>query len=305
MKKALLLFLSNILSIMAFGQTDLSQFLKENNIKARETEDGIHYILQQKGVGVYPQKGDYVMVRFKASLLNGVVFDQSDEDEPFIFQVGNREVIRGFDKAVQLLKAGGKGIFYIPPQLGYREQGVRDRVPPNSPLKYEIELVQIMDFEAYDQYMRKLEEIERREYEYEKARIAQRDRKLIQDYVKAHHPNAVILPSGLSYAIVAGGDGPTAQKGQRLKVLYEGFLLDGTPIETPSSKKNYEFYLGAGSVMPGWEEGLQYFSKGSEGWLVIPSQMAYGAMSIKEDNIDIPPNAVLVFWIKVLEIMDH
>ncbi|GAB4249179.1 MAG: hypothetical protein Kow0027_11950 [Saprospiraceae bacterium] len=305
MKKILLLLLSNILVSFTFSQTDLSQFLKENKIKTRETEEGIHYVLHEKGVGVYPEKGDYVMVRFKASLLNGVVFDQSNEDEPFIFQVGNREVIRGFDKAVRLLKAGGKGTFYIPSELGYRQQGVRDRVPPNSPLKYEIELVQIMDYEAYDQYMRRLDEREQREYEYEQARIAQRDRQLIQDYIREHHPNAVTLPSGMSYAIIAKGTGPKAKKGQRLKVMYEGFLLDGTPIENPSSKKNYEFYLGTGSVMPGWEEGLQHFNKGAEGWLIIPSQMAYGAMAIKEDNIDIPANAVLVFWVKVLEILDH
>ncbi len=305
MKKVSLLIVSGILAITAWSQTDLVLFLKENNIKTRETEDGIHYLLEQKGVGVYPHSGDYVMVRFKASLLNGDVFDRSDEDEPFLFQVGNREVIRGFDKAVQLLKAGGKGTFYIPPELGYREQGVRDRVPPNSPLKYEIELVQIMDYEAYDQFMRKLEERERREYEYEQARIARRDRQLIQEYIREHHPGAVTLPSGLSYVIVAEGNGPPAKKGQRLKVMYEGFLPDGTPIEHPSSKKNYEFYLGSGSVMAGWEEGLRHFNKGAEGWLIIPSQMAYGAMSIKEDNIDIPANAILVFWVKVLEILDH
>ncbi len=305
MKLLLPLMVSNILAFAAFSQTDLARFLKDNNIKTRETGEGIHYILEQKGVGQYPQKGDYVMVRFKASLLNGQVFDQSTEGEPFIFQVGNREVIRGFDKSVQLLKTGGKGTFYLPPSLGYREQGVRDKVPPNSPLKYEIELVQIMDYEAYDQYMRKLEERERREYEYERARIAQRDRKLIADYIKEKGLHATVLPSGLGYAILSEGEGLVAKTGQRLKVEYEGFLLNGTPIEQPSAKKNYEFYLGAGTVMPGWEEGLQHFRKGSEGWLIIPSQLAYGAMAIKEDHIDIPANSPLVFWVKVLEILDH
>lgn len=305
MKTPLLLILLNTFTVTAIGQSDLKEFLLENNINTSETSDGIHYQIEKNGVGAYPKAGDYVMVRFTASLLNGYVFDRSDEDEPFIFRVGNREVIRGFDKAVTLLKTGGKGTFYLPPELGYREQGVRDRVPPNSPLKYEIELVQIMNFEEYDQYMRKLEEIERREFEYERARIAQRDQELIKNYLQEHYPNAIVLPSGVGYVIVNTGRGPTPKAGQRLKVLYEGFLLDGTPIENPSTKKNYEFYLGAGSVMPGWEEGLKYFNEGSEGWLIIPSEMAYGPMSIKEDNIDIPANSVLLFWVKVLEILEN
>lgn len=305
MKKILLLFICNILSAIAISQTNLNQFLSQNNIKTRETEDGMHYILQEKGVGVFPQSGDYVMVRFTASLLSGKVFDQSDTDEPFIFQIGNREVVKGFDKSVQLLKAGGKGTFFIPPNLGYKEQGVRDRVPPNSPLKYEIELVQIMDFEAYDQYMRKLEDRERREYEYQQDHIAQNDRNLIAEYLKEKNIQAVTLPSGLSYTIEKEGSGPLAKSGNRIKVLYEGFLTNGTPIEIPSSKKNYEFYLGNGSVMPGWEEGLQYFNKDAEGWLFIPSNLAYGAMPIKEGNIDIPKNAIIVFWVKVLEILNH
>lgn len=300
------LFLTGCFSVAASpAQSSLEDFLSQQGIKTQSSTEGLHYVIHDPGVGVYPKGGNYVMIRFSASLLNGNIFDKSEEDEPFLFQVGNREVILGLDYAVQLLKAGGKGTFYLPAVLGYGQKGVGEIVPPGSPLVYEVELVQIMDFEEYDDYMRKLEEQERREHEYEKQLIFQRDLATIATYVKNNHLSVSALPSGLSYAIVAKGNGRFAQSGDRLKVQYEGFLADGSPIESPSEKKTYEFFLGNGTVMKGWEEGLRYFNKGAEGWLLIPSALAYGQLSIKEGNIHIPKNSTLIFRVCLLDIIEN
>ena len=55
-------------------------------------------------------------------------------------------------------------------------------------------------------------------------------------------------------------------------------------------------------MIKGWDEGLHYFRKGGEGWLLIPSKFAYGRMSIKEDGVNIPADSVLAFKLKIIDI---
>lgn len=303
--RIVLCLLLHVLVQSVHAQTTIQDLVASTNLSLEKTSEGIYYHIEELGVGLYPKDGDYVMIRFKASLPDGRVFDESDPNEPFLFQVGNREVIKGLERAVQLLKPGGKGIFFIPSELGYGERGVGDVVPPHSPLIYELELLQIMDFQAYDDFMRKLEERERREFEYEQERIFRRDLQTIDQLIKARKLHCEKLPSGLAYCITKKGKGPNAKPGDRLKVSYEGFLADGRPIQLPAEERTYEFFLGQGSVMDGWEEGLLHFNEGAEGWLFIPSKLAYGPLSIQEEGIDIPSNAVLVFRIKVLSIRHY
>ncbi|MFQ5448896.1 MAG: FKBP-type peptidyl-prolyl cis-trans isomerase, partial [Saprospiraceae bacterium] len=277
-------------------------YFRQHHLQPQPAKEGVYYTLERPGTGNFPKRGDYALVRFKAMLLDGTVFDQSEPGKDFVFQVGNHEVIRGFDRAVQLLKNGGKGTFYIPAGLGYRQQGVGDVVPPDSPLIYEVELLQIMDFEQYDKYMRELDEQERVEYERQQKEQFNTDLRLIATYAAAHHLKVKSTGSGLSYVITQPGKGENARPGDRLKVAYEGYLANGELFAKSPEGVPYEFFLGIGKVMDGWEEGLQFFNKGAEGWLLIPSRLGYGPTPIKEDNISIPANSVLVFKVKVVEV---
>lgn len=280
----------------------LEVYLQNNHLVTQSTADGLHYILQEVGRGASPTDGQYALINFKAMLLDSTVFDQSEPDEPFIFQVGNREVIKGLDKAVRLLKKGGSAIFYLPSNLGYMHYGIKDRVPPNSSLIYEVELLDIMDFDQYDQYMRQLEERERVEFEQQEKAQFQKDLQIIEEYAAAHQLKTKRTPSGLSYAISKPGKGENAKPGKLLTVVYEGFLANGAAFEKSTEGRPYEFVLGQGKAMDGWEEGLRFFNKGSEGWLLIPSKLAYGPLAIQEAAISIPANSVLIFKIKLLDL---
>ncbi len=275
----------------------LENFLLENNLKTKSTPDGLHYLTRSPGAGVSSKDGDYVLIRYKAMLLDSTVFDESEPGNPFVFQVGNREVIKGLDHGVQLMKMGEKTTFFIPPSLGYQQYGVEGSVPPNSPLLYEVELLDVMDFDQYDRYMRELEEQERVEFEHRKKAQFNTDIRLIEEYAAANQLRTKRTPSGLSYVITKPGKGTPAKKGNRLKINYEGYFLDGNLFE--ASEKPYEFTLGAARVIEGWEEGLQFFNKGSEGWLLVPSKLAYGPVPVGK----IPANSVVIFKIKVLEIL--
>ncbi len=298
MKKPQLLALLLLLGAsLLFAQSDsplsLKDYLQKSNLATQSTPDGIHYLLSKKGNGKAPVTGEYVLLQYRAMLLDSTVFDQSEEGNPLVFQVGNHEVIKGLDLGVQLLKKGGSATLYLPPSLGYQQYGAQG-VPPDAALIYEVELLDVMDFDQYDRYMRALEERERAEYEQGRVEQFQKDLKAIEAYAAAHGLIVRRTNSGLSYAITKQGKGAAPRPGASLKVAYEGFLLDDTVFD---QSENYAFTLGAAKVIQGWEEGLQFFSPGSEGWLLVPSKLAYGPIPVGK----VPANSALVFKVKMLK----
>ncbi len=81
-------------------------------------------------------------VNYRGTLIDGTEFDSSYErGKPSTFQV--RKVIKGWREALLLMKEGAKWELYIPPDLGYGKRSPRDRIPPNSALIYEVELLSV------------------------------------------------------------------------------------------------------------------------------------------------------------------
>jgi FKBP-type peptidyl-prolyl isomerase-like protein len=95
------------------------------------------------GTGKQAVSGDTVRVNYKGMLADGTVFDSSAGRDPFEFKLGSNMVVKGFDRAVQGMRAGGKRRVKIPPNLAYGSRGSPPRIPPNAPLIFEIELVEI------------------------------------------------------------------------------------------------------------------------------------------------------------------
>ncbi|MFT4667522.1 MAG: FKBP-type peptidyl-prolyl cis-trans isomerase FkpA [Polaribacter sp.] len=276
----------------------IEEYLNANELKAQISDKGVYYHLDNHGNGAQPQRGDYVKVRFKGMLLNGKVFDQSPEKEPFVFQLGYRQVILGWEHGIPLFPVGSKGSLYVPAEMAYGSQGV-GMVPPNTPLLFEIELLDILTFEEYDDHLVEMEKKQRRKFEEEKERQFKADKKIIQEYIISNKiKKAKRDDSGVSYALSKKGKGDLPKKSDLVEVSYKGYLTDGSVFD----KGKYTVELGKGKVIKGWEKGLPYFKNGSKGWIIVPSKLAYGPRSIEEDNISIPGNSVLVFEIEILEI---
>jgi FKBP-type peptidyl-prolyl cis-trans isomerase len=90
------------------------------------------------------------------------------------------------------------------------------------------------------------------------------------------------------------GDGAEAKKGNTISVNYTGTLEDGTEFETGS----YEFQLGAGRVIEGWDKGFDGMKVGGQRKLIIPPEMGYGS----QDMGVIPPNSTLIFEVELLDV---
>lgn len=97
----------------------------------------------QEGTGDAVQAGDTVDVLYTGMLTDGSVFDASSlhGNQPFRFTVGTGYVIKGWDQGLVGMKAGGKRILVIPPELGYGAAGMGSAIPPNATLVFEVVLV--------------------------------------------------------------------------------------------------------------------------------------------------------------------
>jgi len=120
------------------------EFLAANGAKEGVTTlpSGLQYKELSAGEGKTPAPDSRVTVNYRGTLIDGSVFDSSYErDKPSTLEV--RKVIKGWREALQLMKEGAKWELYIPPDLGYGKGGRDKRIPPNSALIFEVELLSV------------------------------------------------------------------------------------------------------------------------------------------------------------------
>lgn len=117
--------------------------------KVMKTESGLRYIDDTVGSGDEAVSGKLTTVHYTGWVLGandqqGVKFDSSkDHGQPFSFLLGGGQVIKGWDEGVKGMKVGGKRTLLIPSALGYGTRGAGGAIPPNTDLKFEVELIAV------------------------------------------------------------------------------------------------------------------------------------------------------------------
>jgi len=107
-------------------------------------------------------------------------------------------------------------------------------------------------------------------------------------------------PSGLSYKDINVGEGDSPKTGQTVEVHYTGWLEDGQKFDSSVDRHEpFQFVLGQGQVIPGWDEGVATMKVGGKRELIIPSTLAYGNRGVPGA---IPPDATLKFEVELLKI---
>jgi FKBP-type peptidyl-prolyl cis-trans isomerase len=108
----------------------------------------------------------------------------------------------------------------------------------------------------------------------------------------------ITTKSGLKYQVFKKGDGPEAKSGQTVSVHYTGRLTNGKKFDSSVDRgQPFEFPLGQGAVIKGWDEGVAGMKVGERRQLTIPAELGYGDRGA---GPDIPPGATLVFDVELL-----
>jgi peptidylprolyl isomerase len=107
-----------------------------------------------------------------------------------------------------------------------------------------------------------------------------------------------VTDSGLKYYDFEEGSGPEIEPSSQVLVDYTGWLEDGAMFDSSVGKQPFSLVVGTGSVIQGWDEGLQGMKLGGRRQLVIPAELAYG----ESGSGPIPPNAVLIFEVEIVDV---
>jgi FKBP-type peptidyl-prolyl cis-trans isomerase FkpA len=111
---------------------------------------------------------------------------------------------------------------------------------------------------------------------------------------------SIKTPSGLVIEDLVVGTGGLAASGQQVSVHYTGWLLDGTKFDSSKDRgRAFQFSLGKGDVIRGWDEGVAGMKVGGKRKLTIPPDLGYGARGA---GGVIPPNATLLFEVELLAV---
>lgn len=123
------------------GEAFLAENVKKDGVKV--TESGLQYEVLNQGTGNIPSEKDRVRVHYTGKLPNGTVFDSSvQRGQPAEFPVNG--VITGWIEALKMMPVGSKWRLVIPANLAYGERGAGASIPPNTPLEFDVELLDIL-----------------------------------------------------------------------------------------------------------------------------------------------------------------
>ncbi|HAC14369.1 MAG TPA: peptidylprolyl isomerase [Bacteroidetes bacterium] len=222
----------------------------------------------QLGTGTPVDSGDYFQAHYIGYLESGEIFDSSYErNTPINFQLGKGQIIQAWELGIEGMRAGGKRMITTPSELAYGETGIPGIIPAESTLRFEIEMLNVIKPPA----MWELPSSNRRSTESE-----------------------------IEYIIVSNGSGNKPNSNDQVVVNYSGYLEDNTLFDSSYLRQMpFEFRLGTGYVIRGWEEMISDMRPGEKRTVFIPSTQAYGESGIPGT---IPPNETLRFDIELIEV---
>lgn len=264
----------------------------------KKTENGLYYKVHTHGDDTTKARvGDILTlkmcVRAKGKELDTVLFNSNMLPFPYKIQLSNPMYKGDFQEGVAMLSKGDSATFILFQDSIFKNTQKPAFLKAEDNLMMDIKIINIQSKEEYDKEMQLQMQQQQAAVEQLKVKETEELNKYISDNKIKVKPS----PSGLYYIEQKKGTGPKAEKGKRVTVHYTGTLINGTKFDSSLDRnKPFEFVLGQGEVIPGWDEGIALMKAGGKARFIIPSSLGYG----ERGQGSIPSCATLIFDVELL-----
>jgi FKBP-type peptidyl-prolyl cis-trans isomerase FkpA len=270
-----------------------------------ESENGFKYIHHIQNEGPKPQVGEYAYFHIEVLLDDTLLQSSRKNNDTPLAQIPTAEQAKLQPNPVTdvlPLMSVGDSLTII--------QDL-DSLPQRPPefekyktLYYNISLVEIKSEEDYKVIAEEQQKIQKEKALVVQARLSEVTeftKQVLSDYNSGKLNSKLSeTASGLKYIIHEEGTGEVPKAGDIIKVHYFGMLPDGTEFDNSFKRgEPHIFPVGQGQVIPGWDEGLMLFKRGTKATLFIPYQLAYGEAGRPPA---IPAKSELVFYVELLDL---
>ncbi|MDQ3190701.1 MAG: FKBP-type peptidyl-prolyl cis-trans isomerase [Bacteroidota bacterium] len=121
----------------------IEKYIKENKIPMQESGTGLRYSISGQGTGERAHTGQYALLNYKLTLLDGTFCYSSEEKGPEEFLIGQDNVESGLHEGITYMKVGEKARFILPPHLAHGLLGDENKIPSRATLVYDVELLSL------------------------------------------------------------------------------------------------------------------------------------------------------------------
>ena len=271
--------------------------------KEKVMDNGIELKYFKNGNGEEIKDGQIVMINLQYFDYDGNELLNKVGNDPVVLQKDSSWENNGIIyEVIDNLVKGDSVFFQLTTEQFFKNAPQSVEVPDsvkNKLISFYTGVQDVMSQSEFEDYQRVQYEKMQQEMEQQNENQLSIDLELIENYLKENNIDAMKSESGLHYVITEKGNGDNAAAGDNVTVHYTGMLLNGEKFDSSLDRNQpFSFQLGQGMVIRGWDEGITYFNKGASGTLYIPSTLGYGSSGA---GGVIPPNAILIFEIQVLD----
>lgn len=269
-----------------------------------ETETGLLYKLHVHNEdSAKPAEGDilFLKLRVKTESADSLLFSSEDvvkrQNMPYFEMLAKPSFDGDYSEVLAMMHVGDSATVKIDADTFFRNVfKMKDSLPgfveSGSKVIVDIKVEKFMTMDNFKVYFNKLQA--------DKDAIeGAAENKRIAAFLAANKITATPTATGLYYIETKKGTGPKVEKGLTASVSYTGMFLDSTVFDGSEGRPPFEVPVGAGMVIPGWDEALQLMNVGGKASLIIPYKLAYGPRGYSPV---IPPYTTLLFQVEVTKV---